>query len=351
MQNKIFDIPTIRGIAAVVPRNKVGIKNLTFEKDSIENIIKLSGITEIRESDVNETVSDYCLFAAKNLFEELNFDKSQIDGVIFSTPYADYIQPGSGYIVHEKLNLSNDCIVVDLKLACSGWVYGLFQAFLMIQSGWCKNVLLCVGDTPTKFINSKDKSMRSISGDAGTATIISAGTVESKSSFAFFNDGKGLKSLYIPAGGARMPRVKGVTDVEELDDQGNIRTLENLRMNGLEVMCFALDSVKKTVNSVFKEMDWQKNDVEKFFFHQANKFMVSSLAKRLKLPPEKVPFRVGNFGNSGGATIPLTLTLENDGANLPFGNYIFSGFGAGFACATAAITFKENCFCRFYEFV
>ena len=304
MNDRIFDVPFVRGVAVVLPKKSVALETLDFDKDSIKNVMKLSGIYEIRYAAEDETVSDYCLFAANHLFDELNFDKSKIDGVVFATPCPDYISPGSGYIVQDKLNLSEKCVVVDINQACVGYVYGLFQAFLMIQCGYCENVLLCVGDVSTKNLHPKDKAQRMILGDGGSATLISKGDVGFKSAFDFFSDGKNLKSLYIPAGGKRMPRKAGVTDVEFTDDQGNIRTLENNFMNGLDVMSFAMNFAPKNVNNVIENLGWDKDDLDLCVLHQANKFMVKSVGKRLHIPPERIPFVIEKYGNSGSTTIP-----------------------------------------------
>ena len=292
MNNKIFTIPVIRGISAVIPKERIALvdlaANFNMNEVSLKNIINLSGIREIRQTAPDETISDLCVCAAKHLLDELNFDKSQIDAVVFVTPCPDYIQPGPAYLVHNQLNLSPNCLVFDFNHACVGYVNAMFQAFLMIQSGYCKNVLLCSGDTPTKSIHPKDKSLRMVQGDAGSATLISTGE-NSQSAFDFYVDSTNYKALYIPAGGSRMPHKVGVTDVEIEDEQGNIRTLENAYMNGLDVMAFAVGAVPKSVKKVLSLIDWNKDDVGIFAFHQANKFMVDFIGKKLRVPLYRSP--------------------------------------------------------------
>lgn len=341
----IFSAPFIRGVAAVVPKNRVVLENLAAELNvDVKNIMRLSGIREVRKSAPDKTVSDYCVAAAEILIDELNFDKSQIDGVIFVTTNSDYLTPGSGFIVHDRLNLSNNCLILDLNQACAGFVNALFQAFLMIQGGF-KNILICAGNTPTKKINPRDKSLRMVMGDAGTAALISAGE-KFQSAFNFYSDGKGLKFLYIPAGGAKIPLKAGVTDVEETDAQGNIRALENYFMDGLEVMAFSVNVAPKNISATLEKIGWEIDSVDKFFLHQANNFMVSSIRKRLKVPAEKVPFALENFGNCGCGSIPLALCLENP-KNLS--RAILCGFGGGLACATAALSLNETHFCEVSE--
>ena len=246
MDDKIFTKPVIHGISITVPKERVILKDEPFEHT--EEIIKTTGIHEVRRAPKDKTVVDYSLNAAENLFKALDFEKAQIDGIVFSTPISDYLTPGNGYVVQKILNLSKRCVIVDINQACAGWVNGLFQAFMLVQSGYCKNVLLCAGDTAS-LIHPKDKSMRMLLGDAGTATIVSAG--ESKSAFSFYNDGGVFEALYIPAGGKRMPHKAGVTDIESVDENGNVRTLENSHMDGLEVFAFTMAAVPKVVKNLF----------------------------------------------------------------------------------------------------
>ena len=220
----------------------------------------------------------------------------------------------------------------------------------MIQSGYCKNVLLLVGDMPTRKIYPKDKSLRMIQGDAGSATIISASENSTKSAFNFFSDGKGFNFLYVPAGGMRIPIEKGRTDVEQTDEQGNIHTLESVHMNGLEIMTFAVNSAPRSVNNVLDMLEWNKNDIDMFVFHQANKFMIDSLRKRLRVPQEKVPIQVEKYGNVGNGTIPLALCEENFPTRKKTDKIVLCAFGGGLSCATVALDLKKTCFCKLIEY-
>lgn len=349
MTDKIFTVPFIKGISVTVPEERVDLRTLTFADVDIEKIIKTTGIESVRQSPNDKTISDYCINAAENLFEELNFDKSEIDGIVFSTYTGDYLSPGSGYIVQSALNLSSDCIVIDINQACAGYVYGLFQAFLMIQSGYCKNVLLCVGDTMTKMIHPKDRAERMILGDAGSASIISVADTAQKSIFAFHNVGKNFQVLYIPAGGRKLPIKTGVTDIEKTDEDGNTRTLENLYMDGLELMTFVMYAAPKTVKKVLNMAKLTKDDADLFVFHQANKTIVNSLGRVLRLPAEKVPLHVQEYGNTASASIPLALCLEKNQRDVSMENAVLCGFGGGLTCAAVALSLQNTHFAAIHE--
>ncbi|MBR4172820.1 MAG: hypothetical protein IKR46_00415 [Clostridia bacterium] len=351
MNGKIFDVPLIRGVSVTVPKERVVMKDLTFDGVDIEEAIKLTGIEEVRRAPSNMTVTDYSLNAAEHLFEVLNFDKSKIDGVVFATPLGDYTTPGSGYLVQDRLDLSSKCIIVDINQACAGYINGLFQACMLIQSGYCKNVLLCAGDT-AGAIHPKDKSMQLLLGDAGAATLISAGDGSRKGTFSFYNEGQSFRSLYTPAGGRKMPIKHGVTDVEEIDEQGNVHTLENPHMNGLEVMAFAIAAASTAIKNSLKIMEWTKDDVEVYALHQANKTILTALTKRLRLPADKVPVSLTYYGNTAAASTPLTLCLESPddtGGGGKWDKAILCGFGNGLACAAAALDLSETYFCKIQE--
>lgn len=346
MENKIFTSPVIRGISVTVPKERLIMKDFKFDGVGVEEVTKITGVEEVRRAPKNKTVTDYAINSAENLFAALNFDKSEIDGIIFATPISDYLTPGNGYVIQEKLNLKKNCLIVDINQACAGFVNGLFQAFMMIQSGYCKNILLCAGDTAAT-VHPKDKSMQMLLGDAAAVAIISAG--ESESAFSFYNDGSLLKALYVPAGGRRIPIKHGMTDIEELDENGNIHTLECSHMDGLEVMAFAITAAPIAIKNLYKIMNWTKDDVEIFALHQASKPILTALIKRLRLNEEKVPITLKNFGNTAGASIPLTLCLENPNAFGKWSKAILCAFGNGMACAAAALDLTKTFFCEVQE--
>ena len=349
MKDKIFTKPFVRGVSVAVPKERVILKDLKFEKTNNEEIIKVTGIHEVRCASKDKMLTDYCICAAENLFKELNFDKSKIDGLVFSTPLGEYISPGNGYIMQDRMDLSEDCIIIDINQTCGGYVYGLFQAFMLIQNGYCQNVLVCAGDLSSLNKNSKDKAFKMIMGDAGAVALVSAGNFESESAFAFLNDGKIFRALYTPAGGRRMPFKAGVTDKEIIDKDGNVRTLQNTHMDGLEVMTFVMYAAPEVVDKVLKIIDWNIDDVNLLAFHQANRAIVDSVRKIIGLPKEKVPFCVKNYGNVSAATIPLTLCLENTPNRKNLEHVILCTFGSGMTCGAVALNLNETYFCTIHE--
>lgn len=144
-----FDNVKIKGISTVIPKLE---KNLLDEPNlydgnqkKINRVINSSGFLKRRVTTL-ETTSDLCLQAARDLIKNLNVNSKEIDALLFVSYTPDYIMPATSYVLHKKLELSQDCICMDIPQACSGFILGLYQAAMLINSG-CKKVLLLVGDS------------------------------------------------------------------------------------------------------------------------------------------------------------------------------------------------------------
>lgn len=355
MNGKIFNSSYIRGISVTVPKEHFDMHTLHFADTDTEEIIKVTGIHEIRKAPDDKTQIDYCFDAAKHLFDELNFDKSQIDGLVFATTLGDYITPGNAYLMQNLLDLKTDTILIDLNQACAGFVNGLFQASMLIEVGYCKNVLVCAGDK-SDGANDKDKSLKMLLGDGDAVAIVSARENSSASTFSVYNDGRLAKMIYTPVGGKRknirfLSKHLDYLTSEEVDEQGNTRAPFDSHMDGLEVMAFAMDAVPEAINEVLKNIGWQKNEVGIFAFHQANELMLKTLAKRCRIPLEKLPITLKHFGNTAAASVPLTLVLlaENHKAREDWDKVVMCCFGNGLACAATALNLKDTYFSGLHE--
>ncbi|MBE6097705.1 MAG: ketoacyl-ACP synthase III [Schwartzia succinivorans] len=320
-----------------------------FGDNNVDKIMKVTGIKSVRRAPKGMTVSDYCVYAAEKLISELHIDSADIDGLVFITESPDYLVPHTSAILQDRLGLPKSSIVFDINYGCSGYVYGLFQAFMMIESGYCKNVLLCAGDTLSRKVNPKDKASQMVLGDAGTATIITAIDEARPVAFSFFTDGSGAKHLIIPAGGARIPHQAGKTDILNVDADGNARTDEDFYMNGMEVMEFTLHDVKSVIQDAMDLVNWDKAEVDLFALHQANALIVKYIRKQLKADKEKVPFALENYGNSSSGTIPVLLCNKYSGVNRDFKKVLIAGFGTGLSCAAGTIGLESTVILPTYE--
>lgn len=262
--------------------------------------------------------------------------------MIFVTEFPDYIVPHTSAIIQSKLGLPNRVIAFDINYGCAGYVYGIFQASLLIESGYCENILLCVGDTPIKAVNPKDKSSRMVFGDAGSATILSKSEHSLRTAFSFYTDGGKANNLMIPAGAFRMPRKEGVTDILTFDKNGNSRTLENVFMDGMQIMEFVLKHVKNVIHNNLDMLSMTVEAIDLFAFHQANILILNYLSQHLKIPREKIPFGAAKTGNTTCASIPLMLSTLYSGINTSLEKVLICGFGTGLSCASGVIDLSST---------
>ena len=331
----------ILGVSVTLPEERIDLAK--FYPDS-ERIMHITGIRKVCVASKEKTVSDYCVVAAERLIAELNFDKNLIDGLIFVSPQPDYILPGTAGIIQRQLNLKTDLIAFDINQGCTGFIYGIFQASMLIQCGVCKNVLVCLGDNPTRYVNEQDKSLRMTTADGSVAFIVQSDIKDSESSFIFFTDGSGLENLYIPAGGHRLPYKAGVTDKPFADEEGNVRTLENLNADGTAMMKFDIDTAGKILNLALEEKNISKDAVDMFFLHQSSAFVLKRMIKKYKLDANKVPLCMENFGNIGPASIALAMCHTAKDSRLNFSKVALCAFGSGLSCAAAVLDLSETYF-------
>ncbi len=333
--------PRIAGVASAVPETIRDLNSLEtiFGQEDIRKISDSSGVLlrRIAPPDGSICTSDLCAAAAERLLTELNWDRQTIDGLIFVSQTPDYVLPATACSLHGRLNLSKTCASFDINLGCSGYIYGLWLAASMISSGGCNRVLLLVGDTISRIASPFDRAVSPLFGDAGTATALERAAESNPLCFQLGTDGTGSQNLIVPAGGFRRPR--SIKTAERTPREGgNIRSDEDLYMNGGEIFAFTLREIPSLILGICKDAGWRIEDVNSFLFHQANRFMLQHLAKKMKLPTHKMVIALENFGNTSSASIPLALT-QCLSARLKFEKMrlVLAGFGVGYSWGAVSL--------------
>lgn len=351
MKNKFFTGVRISAVSAVTPKHRMPLMEFAdvFGEKEIERISAATGIREVTIADKELTSADYAYEAALRLIGETGTDIRGIDGLLFLTESPDYIIPNTAAVLQERLGMRNDTVNMDLRYGCAGYVYGLFQASLLVTSGYCDKVLFLAGDTVSRYINPNDRSLRMVNGDAACATLIERTDEPVSGIFRFYVDGSGKNSLYIPAGGCRIPHKAGVTDVLDYDEDGNGRTKEDLYMNGMDIMLFAIRRVPGLVTGILEDAGWEKDEVDLFAFHQANKLIIDKMTRTLKLPAGKVPLCLDRTGNCGFDSIPLMMCTMYPGVTPSFKKVVACGFGAGLIAAAGALDLSKTTFIKTFE--
>lgn len=326
---------TISGVSACVPRAVESNWTLPLlSEDDKEKLLSSIGVDEKRIADPATCTSDLCAAAAERLITDLDWDKNEIDALIFVSQSPDYILPATSCILQNRLGLPQECYAVDISLGCSGWVYGLSSLSSIMSAGRLRKGLLLVGDTALKLGSDRDKSYRPLFGDAGTATALEFNEGGGGLLFHTATDGGGKDAIIIPDGGFRnMVSVESLY-LEKTAD-GNLLNRLHCRLDGMDVFSFAITKAPKSIKKVLGAAGREKEEIDYYLLHQANRFLNETIRKKLKLSEAQVPYSIQEFGNTSSATIPLTMVtqIKDDLRNRPL-KLVCSGFGVGLSWAT-----------------
>ena len=332
----------IDGIVTVVP-NEVSYfsddaDRLGIDQGQALRIKDSVGLTQRYTAPTNTTTLDLGEAACEQLLKGLDENYENIGFLIFVTQSPDHRQPCNAAILHGRLKLDNSVGAFDINLGCSGYVYGLYIASMMIAS-LGKKVLLVVGDTLSKEVNPMDRATSILFGDAASATLVSS-RGSGDMYFDLASDGAGYQSIIIPAGGARQPHTDQTGENVE-DEEGNIRSLNDLKMVGGEVFNFAVRTEPKAIKKLLAFSSKSVDEIDYFFFHQANKYILKTIAKRLKIPATKVPDSIiSNYGNQSSASIPCAINVTMNAGEKKMA--ILSGFGVGLSWASVYCELNLN---------
>jgi 3-oxoacyl-[acyl-carrier-protein] synthase III len=325
-----------------LPKNKVSNEDfLEKNKDwDIDSIKKTTGVSTRYYTDPNETALDISFKACINLFNKKPELKEKVDALIFCTHSSDYIIPSNSLILHGMLNLSEDVFAFDYNLACSGFVYGLGISEGLLKSGIASHILLINADTYSKYVNDKDRSTKVLFGDAAAVSYLRKSDENNGMlDILCSSSGKHSKKIIIPAGGMRLPKSSD-TKIEEKDKNGNIRSLEDLHMDGFGVFSFINSKIPQQIKKICKKNQISLEEIDLFIFHQANKMGIDSITRILKINPEKVYSNIHNVGNTVSASIPLALKDAIIQNKIKTGDLVLlSGFGTGLSWASCIFRF------------
>ncbi len=338
----------IKGVAACVPNNLVKTIDLEMfsEKDALV-FSQNTGINQRYVSDGTICASDLCFQAAENIIAKLNWQKEEIDVLIFVSQSPDYILPATSNLLQNRLGLSKDCFCLDISLGCSGYIYGLSLVSNLLQNSKFNKGLLLVGDTISTYTSSEDKSVHPLFGDAGTATAIKFDDKKpSKWNFDIGTDGSGLEAIKVKDGGARNRTKVNSFDyhyIKKEDETAGKRRAVDLHLNGIDVFNFAIKTAPNSIKNILEETGSIIENIDYFFLHQANLFMNETIRKRLKIEREKAPYSIENFGNTNGASIPLTIVqLLKDKSIEKELKVIMCGFGVGLSWGSVMMDLEKS---------
>ena len=325
----------IKAISYYLPEKVLSNEDISrqFPEWPTAKIAQKVGIVERHISAGNETAGDMALHAAEKLFAEHPINKNDVDFLILCTQSPDYFLPSTSCVVQDKLGLRKDIGAFDYNLGCSGYVYGLAVAKGLIVAGIANNVLLLTSETYTKYIHPQDKGNQTIFGDAASATLVSRDGWGEIGDFVLGTDGSGADELIVKSGASRHPLSYNDT---QFDDGGNPISSDHLYMNGGEIFTFTIEKVPMLINQTLSKNKLIRSDIDLYVLHQANKYILDFLRKKIEIPKEKFYLNMEHVGNTVSSTIPIALADSTSRISTPY-NILLAGFGVGLSWGATII--------------
>lgn len=331
----------ISGISTVIPKNVVKTESYkeVFGAEEVDKFMKMTGITETRRTAEHQTASDMAFTAAKRLMEHKNIAPEEVGALVFGTHSPDYRRPASAFVVHKQLGLSTEAAVFDISLGCSSAVYGIQVVASMMANSDISKAILIVGDTAGKTTNPKDRASIMLVGEASVAVLLEKDEAANPIQSLVRSDGAGFRYLIVPAGGYR--NLNASHEVAKCKD-GNERSLHNSFMQGTSVFTFTISDVPKVIKDYWKLTETTVEDYDCFAFHQANGLILKKIARKLKIPVEKMPTTLPKYGNTSGASSLVTLCDTYGNQKDEMVNTMIIGFGVGLSWGVTSIEINTS---------
>ena len=311
-----------------------------FPEWSVDKVTAKVGVTSRHLAADNETAGDLAEKAARRLFEEYGISPSEIDFLLLCTQSPDYFLPSTACLLQHRLGIPVTSGAFDYNLGCSGCIYGLAVAKGLVSAGIARNVLLLTAETYSKYLHPSDKSNRSIFGDGAAACLISTDGFVEIGDFVCGTDGSGAENLIVKTGASKQRKPTGIF---KEDEEGHTWYDDYLYMNGGAIFNFTLETVPVLVRQLLDKSGSQKEEIDYFIFHQANKFMLNTIRKVCVLPKEKFYVSLENTGNTVSSTVVIGLKDCLLNGTIKAGmQVVVAGFGVGLSWGGTILKFSNQ---------
>ncbi|MEX2103375.1 MAG: beta-ketoacyl-ACP synthase III [Gaiellaceae bacterium] len=323
----------ITGLGAYVPEKVLTNDDLSrMVETSDEWITDRTGIKERRIAAAEEAASDLALPAARKALEQAGLDGAEVDLIIVATATPDMLFPATAAIVAEELG-AKKAAAYDLLAGCTGFVYGMAQAYGSVAGGLSKRALVIGSETLSRITNWNDRGTCILFGDGAGAAVLERVRDGGIVGIELGADGSGGQDLCVPAGGSRMP----VTAANVGED------MQFIQMHGQEIFRFATRVMVSSAEQVLEKSGVGVEDVDLYVPHQANKRIIDHAAKHIGLPPEKVFMNISKYGNTSSASIPICLAEAQEQGLIQVGTRVLmSAVGAGLTWGSIYMTWSNG---------
>ena len=339
-----FNNVGISALSACVPSRIIDNYKYTkyFPEEDVKKVVDKVGIYERRFVDDSTCSSDLCYAAAEKLIADNGINRDEIDLLVFLSQTPDYRMPATAIILQNRLGLKKSTMAFDISLGCSGFLYGLSIVYSLMQQHGLRKALFLDGETRSKVYSPKDRRSAFLFGDAGAAALIEKGEQYGDSFFSLNSDGSKEDLIKITGGGYRHPSSIETLTEHVVDEYGNIRSDEHGYMRGADVFNFVIVEIPKDIKLLLKVAAMEVEDIDYFVFHQANDFINSYIAKKLKIERNKIPSTIHKYGNTSSVSVPLTIVSELKNQFKGNNNkLLLSAFGVGMSWGTAILQLSK----------
>ncbi|MDD2267536.1 3-oxoacyl-ACP synthase III family protein [Sulfuricurvum sp.] len=326
----------ISRIVTVIPNQKINNHDLPFDDKTKKKIIKMTGVETRHVLDEKTSLLPLYIQAAQEIFKTI--DPQSIDAVIVVSQTPEYRLPTTANVLHGLLDLKKDALAFDINQGCSGYIYGLSQAFALLETASdIKRILLFDGDAISKISEPENKSTAFLFGDAASVTLCER-TNDSKSYFVLKSDGHGYTNLIVPDGGIASPLCANSYE-KQSDETGNTTSASTLYMNGTEIFNFTVEEVPSLLEEVYTLSNQTPEMIDVFCLHQANRFMLDFLADKMGIA-HKTPINIDRYGNSSSVSIPLLICDMPEVCTRS--HALLAGFGVGYSMSAALLDLSNT---------
>lgn len=339
-----LSIPNVRiaGVSAAVPKQIKDIATLSFfAPGEAEKVMNLTGVRQARICPEGMTCSDLCYEAAERLISELGWNKEEIDAIVYVPLSRDYaLCPATSAVLQDRLGLTKECYAIDVPTACSGYVYGLSVLGSLILTGGIRKALLFVGETTSFTQSPLDKTLFPLHGDGVSATALEYDEGAKGFKVHTGTDGSRKDAIITPDGGTRHPFNEKSLEMVEIEPGITRNRIQSI-IDGMGVFNFSMTIPPKSIKALEEHFEISQEEVDYFLIHQANKYLIDKIVRKIKADPEKVPYSLQTYGNISSGTIPLTMVTQI-AEPLRTGQLRLLGCGFGSGLSWGSVYFETN---------
>lgn len=341
----VFSHCRVDAVIGAVPRSVSffddEIQNYPQDRASSLKLKEVMGYGEHRVVDSDITTYDLAQACIDELITRGLLRAEEVGAVYFVSQTPEYILPPTSSKLHGHFNFSINTYCADINDGCNGYIKGLFEAlsFLTIVNSGC--AILIAGDVLSPLVSRRDRNSYPLIGDGATVTILrrDKNWTGEEVTISIQNDGHGFDKLIVQSGGARQRL--NLNENEEPDAEGNVRSSHHLRMNGRDVFAFTQTVVPPFLQEVMTSCELNSSDIDRFYLHQANAFIIDRLRKKMGASVDQMPDRViRKYGNSSSGTIPMLIASEPNQSKVM--HCLLGGFGVGLSWGASVLKLQPT---------